>query len=201
MPWWRALSRCFLSSPFSPSATTPCRVTRPPPPRASLRWRLSPPPPHLPPPRTTVVHRLTTSDQPTLTIRSSLSLTSYDRPTLTNHCLSLPNRQVSLFHLSISQLSGVDLGLWVVGLWVLLIWVWGFVADWCTDLWRICGLWFQGLGLREWWDLEDGGDQWVSKLDLILCFNGFVGFQLGDWCWFCEQRGCRSFDFSGCMLG
>ena len=116
MPWWRALSRCSPSSPFSPSATTPCRVTRPPPPRASLRWRLSPPPPHPPPPRTTVVHRLTTSDRPTLTIRSSLSLTSYDRPTLTNHCLSLPNRQVSLFHLSISQLSGVDLGLWVVGL-------------------------------------------------------------------------------------
>ena len=25
------------------------------------------------------------------------------------------------------------------------------------------------------------GGRWVSKLDLILCFDGFVGFQLGDW--------------------
>ena len=48
----------------------------------------------------------------------------------------------------------------------------------------MANLWvmIQRLGLREWWDLEDGGDRWVSKLDLILCFNGFVGFQLGDWC-------------------
>ena len=115
-PWWRTSSRCSPSSPFSPSATTPCRLKRPPPLRASSRRRLSPPPPHPPPPRTTVVHRLTTSDRPTLTIHSSLSLTSCDQPTLTNRCLSLPDRQVSLFHLSISQLSGVDLGLWVVGL-------------------------------------------------------------------------------------
>ena len=170
-----------------------------------------------------VVYRLTTYDRPTFTICSSLSPTTCDRPTLTNRCLSFPDRQVSLFHLSISRLSGVDLGLWVVGLWVLLVWVCGFVpdfctnlwricgfmglwdllivADWYTDLWRICGLWFQRLGLREWWDFEDVGDRLVFKLDLILCFDGLVGFQLGDWCWFYKQRGCRSFDFSGCMLG
>ena len=28
-----------------------------------------------------------------------------------------------------------------------------------------------------------------------------MGFQLGDWCWFCEQRGCRSVDFDWCALG
>ena len=27
-----------------------------------------------------------------------------------------------------------------------------------------------------------GGDWWVSNLDLILCFDGLVGLQLGDWC-------------------
>ena len=148
---------------------TPCRVMRPPPPCASSRRRLSPPPLHPPPPRTTVVHCLTTSDRPTLTIRSSLSLTSYDQPTLTNRCLSLPDRQVSHFHLSISQRSGVDLGLWVVGLWVLLIGVWGFVADWCTDLWRICGfVRFVDLGL---WRIG------------TLIYGRFVGYDSKGWVW------------------
>ena len=52
------------------------------------------------------------------------------------------------------------------------------------------GLWvmsFVDLGLwvvilksrsREWWDLEDGGDQWVFKLEI----NGFVGSNL----WVCK---------------
>ena len=48
----------------------------------------------------------------------------------------------------------------------------------------MANLWvmIQKLGLREWWDLEDGGDRWVFKLDLIFCFDGLVGFQLRDWC-------------------
>ena len=53
----------------------------------------------------------------------------------------------------------------------------------------------------EWWDLEDSGDRWVSKLDMIFCFDGLVGFQPEDWCWLSEQRGCRTFDFYWCMLG
>ena len=40
----------------------------------------------------------------------------------------------------------------------------------------------------EWWDFEDSEDWWVSKLDMILCFDGSMGFQLGDWCWFCEKE-------------
>ena len=87
--------------------------------------------------------------------------------------------------------SFVDLGLWWIGALIC-----GRFVGLC-----VCVLWFQRVGSREWWDLEEGGDRWVSQLDLILCFDGLVGFQFGDWCWFCELRRCRSFDFSGCMLG
>ena len=65
--------------------------------------------------------------------------------------------------------SFVDLGLWWIG------------ALSCS---RFVGLWVlipKG-GFERMVGFGDGGDQWVSNLDLILCFDGLVGLQLGDWC-------------------
>ena len=42
----------------------------------------------------------------------------------------------------------------------------------------------------------------LKFLGLVLVrIVGLVGFQLGDWCWLCEQRGCKSVDFDWCTLG
>ena len=49
------------------------------------------------------------------------------------------------------------------------------------------GLWVMILksNSREWWDLEDGGDQWVFKVEI----SGFVGSNL----WVCKS--VSGFDF------
>ena len=54
------------------------------------------------------------------------------------------------------------------------------------------GLWVVILksNSREWWDLEDGGDQWVFKVEI----SGFVGSNL----WVCKS--VSGFDFGWCML-
>ena len=81
--------------------------------------------------------------------------------------LSLSNEWVSCFHLSISQLGGGDrwwcfpmVGLLVVIFVNLGLWRIGVVI-----LWQICR--FMGCDsevlVREWWDLENSGDRWVSK--------------------------------------
>ena len=68
----------------------------------------------------------------------------------------------------------------------------GFVG--CEFCWSrfVVGLWVMILksNSREWWDLEDGGDQWVFKLEI----SGFVGSNL----WVCKS--VSGFDFGWCML-